>query len=245
LPLSAGETGVVVISDGNDVIQLINQLANSSERQLAIQLEALRISHRLFASNYTELIAFLDLIESEKVAIPLHDVKRRREFIQVLDEVTRLLHNFLASAKTLIDHTRSHIRRLYQAHPFSDEYNSKLKEQLASSPVRSFVQDLRNYTQHYTLPLAGSHTSWNRESGLTITYFVDAKELRKWDNWAYKSRQYLNTFDEIMPVRQIASDYFSLVNKFYEWLHSRQLEVNSEQLSRLREMEERLAKFQE
>jgi len=55
----------------------------------------------------------------------------------------------------------------------------------------------------------------------------------------------LESFQDILPVRKLAEDYVSLVKEFFGWLDKRQLEVNSEKLERLREIEKRLARLTE
>lgn len=183
-------------------------------------------SYRMFKRNYRHLIALLDKVEAPEVAIRLHDVKHNAEFFWALEEIAHLLHNLLASAKSLIDHTRAHMHRLYEGNPFLDEYKARVEDHLASSPVQRFVQDLRNYTQHCTLPEIGSAFSWGATEGLSIAYYIDAEKLRKWDNWSPESWQYLDAFRKILPVRQLAGDYFSLVDEFYKWLDKREREGN-------------------
>jgi len=219
----------------------MEQFENSPERALFIQLEALRGSYRMFTGNYRELIDLLDIVENPVVAIPLKDAKRRAESLKVLEAITRLLHNFLASAKSLIDHTRTHMQSLYKGQCFLSEYETRVADQFASSPVQRFVQDLRNYALHYALPVTGSLFSWESTEGLNIAYYINAVELRKWDRWSPEGLQYLNAFQEILPIKQLASDYFSLVDAFYKWLDKRQQEINSEKLECYRQMQKRIA----
>jgi len=185
-----------------------------------------RRSYRMFKGNYRQLIALLDNLETIEVAIRLHDVKHNAEFFGALEEIARVLHNFLASAESLVGHTRTYMRNLYKGQPFFTEYEARVAEQFASSPLRRFVQDLRVYTQHITLPLTGSAFHLDRTEGLSIAYYIDAEELRKWDNWSDESRQYLDAFQKILPVRQLADDYFSLVEEFYKWLDKSEREVH-------------------
>lgn len=229
------------MDQGKYILSLMHQLDNSPEFALFIQMEALRSSRRIFGGNYRELTDLLGILENPMVAIPLRDAKRRAISRSALEIVTRLLHNFIASAKTLIDHTRTHMHSLYEGHPFLEEYEARVEARFASSPVQRFVQDLRNYTQHYKLPLTGSSFSWDSAQGLNITYFADTEELAKWDKWSPEGRQYLDAFQKILPLRQLASDYLSLVDEFYKWIDKREREVNSEKLERLRQMQKRIA----
>jgi len=60
-------------------------------------------------------------------------------------EIVCLLHNYLASAKTLIDHTRILVEELYKNTDFWAEYEARKKETFIDSPLAQFVQNLRNY----------------------------------------------------------------------------------------------------
>jgi hypothetical protein len=232
--------------DKEDIISLMDEFENSPERALFLQLEALGSSYVVFTGNYRELVVLLGVVENQRVAIHLSDVKRRNEFLRVFEELTRLLHNFTASAKTLIDHTRTHIHRLYDGQPFVNEYESKIAEKFTSSPIQRFVQDLRNYTQHYTLPAVGRSMSWSRgQEYYNIMYYLDVKELRKWGNWSPESQQYIDAFREKLSLKQLADDYFSLVNEFYRWLDRREREINSEKLDRYRQIQKRIASMLE
>jgi hypothetical protein len=233
------------MSREEDILYFMEELKNSPERALFLKLEALRASYRVFAGNYSELLRLLNIVENPEVAIRLKDVKRRAESHKVREEVTRLLHNFLASAKSLIDHMNTHMTELYTEHPLLIEYETKRAGFLTSTSVHQFVQRLRNYTQHYKLPLTGSLLSYEAPKDLTITYYLNTGELRKWKEWSPKGRKYMESFQDTLPVRKLAEDYFSLVKEFFRWLDKRQLEVNSEKLERLREIERRFARLTE
>jgi hypothetical protein len=233
------------MSREEDILYLMDELKNSPERALFLKLEALRASFRVFAGNYRELLKLLNVVENPEVAIRLKGVERRAESHKVLEEITRLLHNFLASARSLLDHTNTHMTKLYIGHPLLSEYETRRADFLTSTPVHQFVQRLRNYAQHYKLPLTGSLLSYEAPKDLTITYYLNTGELRKWKGWSSTGRKYLESFQDILPVRKLAEDYVSLVKEFFGWLDKSQLEVNSEKLERLREIEKRFARLTE
>ncbi|PHS31014.1 MAG: hypothetical protein COA95_07505 [Methylophaga sp.] len=63
-------------------------------------------------------------------------------FILILND------DFLASAKTLIEHTRIFMDKYYSDSPIHQAYSQKIKDDLANDEPCRFVQDLRNYMLH-------------------------------------------------------------------------------------------------
>lgn len=130
------------------------ELAQSPGALLSDELAGVARSYRLFQGNAREFAAFVGRFDTDVTArLELWDVKNSKPFEAFLDEVDRLLHNYLAAASTL----RDHIRRLWQQHPPADpaliaEYDQRVREAFAESPVVQFVQRLRNYSTHSQLP---------------------------------------------------------------------------------------------
>src|SRR5687768_1473513 len=83
-------------------------------------------------------------------SLPLWDVRNYKDFHQLQLNVLRQFHNYLASAKTLVDHTRRLVEDVYKNTEFLEEYEVKKREQFAGKPLINFVQKLRNYTLHRT-----------------------------------------------------------------------------------------------
>src|SRR6266496_4224101 len=116
--------------------------------------QALQRMHAILGGNFNELMNALDRPSSNPdLALELIQNVRppnvRTDFFLTLD---RLLHNFLASVASLIDHTRNIVRH-YQSTTFAGEYERRVG-QLADAPLPSFMKDFRNYLLHYRLPLA-------------------------------------------------------------------------------------------
>ena len=65
---------------------------------------------------------------------------KEKEMHLVLGEVTRKLHNFIASAKTYIDHTRAVIRDWYAGTDFLKEYNKEIEHRFVGNPLTGFIE---------------------------------------------------------------------------------------------------------
>jgi len=149
----------------------------------------------------------------------VHDLHQFDEF---LGEAARLLHNFLAAAATLRDHTR----RLRQQHPLSnkslsDEYDSRARTTFAESPLSNFIQDLRNYTLHRRLPFVqGSLTRHLPTEAMTATASLRKEELQTWSGWNARARSYLEAAEDQMDLLEVVELYSSAVDGFNVWFAS-------------------------
>jgi hypothetical protein len=76
-------------------------MEQSPEIEVYRNLLALQASFRVFDGNYHELIQYLEYP---------HEQSKNQEAL--IDETSRLLHNFLASAGSLVDHARVIVKTL-------------------------------------------------------------------------------------------------------------------------------------
>lgn len=211
-------------------------IKESKEMDIYRSLGALRSSFQVFEGNSTELIKLLEPLEDPKEALFEYTNTDKRD--NLLKETERLLHNFLASAKSLVDHTRVIVNKLYpKEHEFKAEYQRKLNQDLANNMVQKFVQNLRNYTQHYTLPILALEINFLSEpNDLNMTVQVDVEILKQWDNWG-SSRAYLDSLEDGLPIIALAKTYHILIHDFYVWLSKRQSEIHQADLDNLNKMQ--------
>jgi len=200
-----------------DVFKLFKQLEGLAVKraQLLQPVDVLSVSAYTFQGNYAELITFLGGAESNAGADPE----------SLLREISRLLHNFLASASTLVDHTRKMITVSYASAPDVQKAYNAEKQVLVDSPLQHFVKDLRNYTVHQQLPVTGINTQFTKESSsdrftVSAEAYLDSGQLKGWQNWTTLSQQYLATAPAQISVRTVVEDYYALVNRLYTWLQT-------------------------
>lgn len=86
------------------------------------QIHSLTLSFYVFQANY-EQMKLIDISLEE--ALDLHAPDNQEKFESVSMETILLFHNFLASAKTLVDHTRKTVERLYSETSFIEIYNDQ------------------------------------------------------------------------------------------------------------------------
>src|SRR5689334_322480 len=149
-----------------------------------------------------------------------------------MSEITRLFHNFVAAALSLIDHTRVLYRQLYEPRNEFPELQSRIEADFANNPLTQFVVKLRQMTQHYRLPSIESHTSMSnidrdgRVGNVSIQLRLKTDDLRQFDGWNDAARRFLDGAGDRIDLRTIITDYYAHVNQFYQWVDQRQRELH-------------------
>lgn len=226
---------------GKKLSELEERMKVTEGRRIHLKIQALNSSYHVFAGNYHNLAVTLDRFGRLENSMELWAEDNRDELDQFMDEVTRLLHNFLAGAKTLVDHTRVFKNEMYKGKNFEKVYQEKLERDLSDSPIVSFVQDLRNYVLHKQLPITSAEFSFKGGKGDTIkdydsTIKLNVDRLREWDGWKRKSRVYLDALDDKVKIKEVAEQYEVAIRSFYQWFGEQQTRlhrVEFDELSRL------------
>lgn len=193
------------------------------------EIRSMHITYAVLRGNSRELVAGLDSHEQSTHAGSLDDVTV---------EIIRRLHNYVAAAKSLVDHTRRIVNSLCSQLPFMHEYEERVQQTFATNPLARFVQDLRNYTLHRDLPIRGA--SVGRVRGAFGPFIaLDTDALASWDRWSSPAARYLTSSERPLLVRHVVDAYDALVADFQEWLEARLRQVFSADIAeeqRLREM---------
>jgi len=195
------------------------------ERRLGLEALWTSIDH-VMLPNLGELVALLRQ--------PAHDEDLFAELIQNVRppevreryqaEITRRLANYVASALALVDHVRaltSGSEALY-----IEEFRRR-RAAIAREPEIGFVQELRNFTLHYQLPVfahrAAIHT---REEEQTTEFAVTllTASLRRWDGWTSKSEQLLAQNPEYIDLLPLVERHGQLMMELNTWIHDRMQE---------------------
>src|SRR5450759_220200 len=134
-----------------EAFQLQQRLRTLPEYRAIRHFQSLELSLCIFDQNYIELRLLILRITDGAVGMHVGQQSNRLLLDATLRELGRLLHNFIAAAKSLVDHTR----RLYKKHYTNisiPEYQEKLRNRFAEDPQIQFVQSLRSYVLHYQVP---------------------------------------------------------------------------------------------
>src|SRR5436309_5452882 len=110
-------------SQQENPIELQDRIMSSKGWLIASKIRPVGISLYVFNQNYNELKQFLVAYAKPDVGLEISRVGNRKKFDAFMMEVTRRLHNYLASAMSLVDHTFLLVRALYKGTAFEKEYH--------------------------------------------------------------------------------------------------------------------------
>jgi hypothetical protein len=225
----------------NNPAAISRMVYDSEAYQIYNRLLTLDTNLFVFEKNYRDLkLAISKFTSPENIDL----LWNQQEAQTILNHIIRFFHNFLASAKTLVDHTRLLIREWYKETEFIDEYQSQIQIRFSKNPLSTFIEDLRNYTLHYSLPLCGvsievTTDKETEEQSENVAFFVEKETLMKWSNWD-KGKAFLEIADERIFVEEIADLYHEQVLDFHVWMNSRLEQIHAAELNWLTEMNSRV-----
>jgi hypothetical protein len=232
--------------DINDPALLSALVYQSPAYQIYLNLEKLSLYFYVFKKNYIELVRLLRGAQSPESFEKIWVQDKQNEMTAVLMEISRLLQNFIASAPALVHHTRKSIRNWYANDSFLGEYQSKVDDLFADDPIAAFIEDLRNYTLHYVLPVTVATykqyedpDTGNHKSSQAI--IVHASELLQ-SGWKWKKgADFLSRTEEEIVIEAIADHYYDKSEELYNWIQQSLREKHAEEIEWLEFMAQRVS----
>lgn len=219
--------------ENQNIRELIEIYQNCEGYKIVSKLNHIGYSHNIFIQNSNELESTLQKYENPDFSIPLQK-ENYREYFKI---VNKDLHNFLASVKTLVDHTRAVVTDLYPENSeIRVKYNTEIKSKFENNPLVSFVQDLRNYTLHRKIPYVNAEMNYSIDKGFESSIKLEKSELLEWSGWKKIAKEYLEQLPEKFSLLAIMSDYKSIVINFYNWFHSEQQEYHKSEFEEFNKM---------
>lgn len=179
-------------------------------------------SVNIFSGNADELEAALEeACDPEKQFALLGD-DNREQSQQQHRELARLLHNFLAAAMTLVDHTRVFVDEHYLGTAVKKAFRSRVESSFTNNPLTRFVQDLRNYMVHRGLPPSQKHFTLKRNETSDPPRFLassgfqlEVRKLKEWSGWKADSKRFLDLAGETLDVAPLVKDYRTIIEAFH------------------------------
>lgn len=204
----------------------------------------------IFSGNYLELKKACEIVENPEIGLKLMSEPMKGAGVQAHMEVMRLFHNFLASAKSLVDHTRAFVDDRYAGTAFKQGYEQKVQAELANDPLMKFIQDLRNYMLHRGLPSGSMSLTITRvpetnAHDLVTTVSIDREKLLEWDSWTKPSRTFLAAADKQIKISDISIAYGDRILAFYEWFDRRLEKHHDADISAFEKLQKEYALLQE
>lgn len=134
--------------------QLIEEMESLKGYKIVQGIELLKDTNYIFTQNYLELISKIDVFEKNP---EFWIIENRQKLHFIILETRRLLHNYSSSVLTLIDHTRNFQKKISEK-KIDDIYKDTVNR-LNTHDVVIFMKYLRQYLQHYSLPIVNASFS--------------------------------------------------------------------------------------
>jgi hypothetical protein len=186
-----------------------------------------RTVYAVFVPNRNDLIALLDRAATDaNLAVELFQ-NVRRPIVRTRFEgaVMRALHNYVASAMALVEHTRRIMRGRSGA--IVDEFQ-RLKREAVSNPEVPFVHNLRNYVLHHSLPFIGHQVRLEPQPGVLATSEIrlSVRQLVEWDGWSALARRFIESQGDALVLRPVIERHAELVVGLNVWLYEQLTDAN-------------------
>jgi len=226
---------------GQKIVDLYEKLTSMPEYKVLEKIKSLEMSKYVFQSNYSDLNKLLTARVDVNKIRGLREADRRLQKTATLFEITRLLHNFVASVQSFIQHTRILYREIYRKTEIFPEYQSELERRFTKSPLVQFVEDLRDYCLHFQAPPVCSSLYWSQINAVYNTGVkLDTNELSKYSKWSPAGKKYLANQSNPIDLLSVVDEYYALVMDFCNWFQSRQKEIHSAEIARINALEEEI-----
>ena len=221
-------------------VTVAQELMASEALAIESRFSTLGSNYYVFETNYEKLKQLLAETQTPD------QMWKSGEVNAIMYELIRLFHNYLASAKMLVDHTRHVMRDWYGDSALLDEYQSEINKRFAANKLAAFIEDLRNYALHYQLPVTTSRIEVTRISDTNgyvekAMFELGRAELRKWSSWD-KGREYLYQSEQGIAIEELVDQYFRQVQGLHQWLATR---LAAEHAKDLRWLEDRRVELEE
>ncbi|GAA1478133.1 hypothetical protein GCM10009623_25790 [Nocardioides aestuarii] len=127
-------------------------------------------------------------------------------------------HNYIASVRTLVDHTRAVVRRVERP-AFVAEYERRLGP-VRESSCAAFMARFRNYVIHYRFPrfVQEVHLQLlDRDPEEPVLRMLLSRDhLLEWDGWSAGAKAYLRDQPEQFDIREPLQEYDDLITALYD-----------------------------
>jgi hypothetical protein len=204
--------------DDFEIFELSERMRQTPAFARLQELDRLSNTLQIFESNYRELDHLLWFICESSVGDGLFRRENRSAWEQAMAECIRLLQNFVASVKALVDHSRRLYERLYEPFEQFPEYPEEVKRRFAENELVQFVQGLRNYCLHYRIPALGTTM---KLVDIQSERFVKQVTLAKADllnfAWNGPAKRFLERAANSIDLKEAFSQYHAQIEQFYDW----------------------------
>ena len=166
-------------------------------------------SYSIMIHNGLELINFCQMPHEFKFQF-LPNTESRLIKNDLDNEALRLIHNFVASVKTLVDISRNYSKK-YLKDLFIGEYKKTINDKIKKSIAANFIFDLRNFILHREMPTIGN--TIDPMTGISNRVYLHVPKLLEWKKWSSLAQNFIlkqNEKDKRVLIDELANEYILL-----------------------------------
>lgn len=195
--------------------------------RLRVDMEALQRGLYIFGRNQIELSKHIARFVKSQTDAP-------NVTSEYLNELVRLLHNFLTSVSSYVDSQRVVMRHRWGSKESEFEKGEYIDQRLAvfGKGEAEFMTKLRNYCTHYSVPVPGLSTtfSWERDTEVQQRNRLLLKRdvLLLWDRWGVPARAFLQDQEPEFDFEPIVNRYTDSTRAFFVWFWRRISELSAD-----------------
>lgn len=172
----------------------------------------------IFVVNRSQLLTLLDSpTKSDELIFELiQNVRSQKVKEAFQSEMLRMLHNYIASASSLVDHSRRFVKK-YSGSEFGAGYDKK-REVVAATGEHCFLKDLRNYLMHVGIPPIGYTIKISKDGKETFIAQLTSSKLLEWDKWSKTARAYIEGSGDHVQLVPLIKSHAAIIDEFYNWI---------------------------
>lgn len=179
-------------------------------------LKSVEITQDMVNRNYDEMIKLIDHYEKEQ---NLNFDKDRKLITEYHKELNRLLHNYLSSTYTLIEHTRM-FRKKLNNDKFEELFQDKFSK-LLNNEIYCFYKNLRTYCQHFNIPPTTASVkiiSIKTMDCYAQNFSFDTEEILNWKNLPDDISNFIEEKENKIDLKETLKDFHYFFMKFNKWV---------------------------
>ncbi|WP_078321954.1 hypothetical protein [Mycobacteroides chelonae] len=195
--------------------------------RLRVDMEALKRGLHIFGRNQIELSKHIArFVESQTDAPNVTS--------EYLNELVRLLHNFITSVYSYVESTRVVMRHRWGSNDSEFERGECSEQRLAvfGKGEAEFMTDLRHYCTHYNVPVPGLSTTFtwarNTEVQQHNRLLLKRDVLLRSKRWTGSARAFLEDQEPEFDFEPIVNRYTESTRAFFVWFWRRIAELSVE-----------------
>ncbi len=220
----------------NDLAEIVAELdrlqshiAKLAGERLREDMEALQRCLYVFGRNHVDLSEHISHFTQSSTEAP--EVSNT-----CVDELVRLLHNFLTSITTYIDSQRVVMRHRWPTAEGHSQFElgeyTKQRRSVFETGQAEFITRLRNYCTHYSVLVPNLRTAITFGDGIDVQRSnhlnLDRDALLRWDGWGAPAEEFLRKQNEQIDFPPIVDSFIGSTQRFFHWFWNRINELSTD-----------------